>query len=73
MRRLVDKGEDAAGMERLTELVSAAEPFRLNPFTKRRMLLRLKHKSGGQRPLLKAWIFPVGLMFIVGSAVAGTG
>ena len=73
MRRLVDKGEDTRGMERLTELVSAAEPFRLNPFTKRRMLLRLKQKSGGQRPLLKAWIFPLGLMFIVGSAVAGTG
>jgi len=73
MRRLVDKVEDGAGMERLTELVSAAEPFRPNPFTKRRMLLRLKHKGGGQRPFLKAWISPLGLMFIVGSAVAGTG
>ena len=58
MRRLVDKVEDAAGMERLTELVSAAEPFRPNPFTKRRVLLGLMHKSGGQRPLLKAWISP---------------
>ena len=73
MRRLVDKGEDTRGMERLTELVSAAEPFRPNPFTKRRMLLRLKHQTGGPRPLLKALIFPLGLMFIVGSAVAGTG
>jgi TolA-binding protein len=73
MRRLVDKVEDAEGMERLTELVRAAEPFRPNPFTKRRMLLRLKHKGGGQRPLLKAWIPLLGLMFIVGSAVAGTG
>ena len=73
MRRLVDKGEDTAGMERLTELVSAAEAFRPNPFTKRRMLLRLKHKGGGQRPFLKAWISPLGLMFIVVSAVAGTG
>jgi hypothetical protein len=73
MRRLVDKVEDGAGMERLTELVGAAEPFRANPFTKRRMLLRLKRESGGQRPLLKAWATPVGLMFIVGSAIAGTG
>ena len=73
MRRLVDKVEDGAGMERLTELVSAAEPFRPNPFTKRRMLLRLKRESGGQRPFLKAWVTPIGLMFIVGSAIAGTG
>jgi TolA-binding protein len=73
MRRLVDKVEDAEGMERLTELVSAAEPFRPNPFTKRRMLLRLKHESGGKSPFLKAWISPLGLMFIVGSAVAGGG
>lgn len=73
MRRLVDKVEDAEELEQLTELVSAAEPFRPNPFTKRRMLLRLKHKGGGQRPFLKAWSFLFGLMFIVGSAVAGTG
>jgi hypothetical protein len=73
MRRLVDKSEDSAGMERLTELVSAAEAFRPNPFTKRRMLLRLKHKGGGQRPLLKAWISPLALMFVVVSAGAGTG
>jgi hypothetical protein len=73
MRRLVDKVEDARGMERLTELVRAAEPFRPNPFTKRRMLLRLKDKSGGERPFLKAWFSPLGLLFIVGSAVAGTG
>jgi hypothetical protein len=73
MRRLVDKGEDAAGMERLTELVSAAEPFRPNPFAKRHMLRRLKRKSSGQRPLLKAWVSPIGLMFIVGSAIAGAG
>jgi hypothetical protein len=73
MRRLVDKVEDGAGMERLTELVSAAEPFRPNPFAKRRMLLRLKHQSGGPRPFLKAWVAPVASMFIVGSAVAGTG
>jgi len=73
MRRLIDKVEDGAGMERLTELVSAAEPFRPNPFTKRRMLLHLKRESGGQRPFLKAWVTPIGLMFIVGSAIAGTG
>ena len=73
MRRLVDKVEDAVGMERLTELVSATEPFRPNPFTKRRMLLRLKDKGAGPRPFLKTWIYPLGLMFIVGSAVAGTG
>jgi len=60
-------------MERLTELVSAAEPFRPNPFAKRRMLLHLMHKGGEKRPLLKAWSIPLGLMFIVGSAVAGTG
>jgi hypothetical protein len=73
MRRLVDKVEDAEGMERLTELVSAAEPFRPNPFTKRRMLVHLKHKGGGQRPFLRAGSSLLALMFIVGSAVAGTG
>jgi TolA-binding protein len=73
MRRLVDKVEDGAGMERLTELVSAAEPFRPNPFTKRHLLRRLKRKSGGQRPFLRAWFTPIGVMFIVGSAIAGAG
>jgi hypothetical protein len=73
MRRLVDKVEDGEGMNRLTELLRAAEPFRPNPFTKRSTLLRLKHKAGGQRPFLKAWLSPLGLMFVVGSAVAGTG
>jgi hypothetical protein len=73
MRRLVDKVEDGAGMERLTELVSAAEPYRSNPFTKRRTLLQLKRRSGAVRPLLKAWVFSIGSMLIVGSAIAGTG
>lgn len=73
MRRLVDKGEDAAGMERLAELVSAAEPFRPNPFTKRRMLVQLKRKSSGKRTLAKAWVYPVGWMFVAGTAIAGVG
>ena len=72
MRRLISKVEDAAGMERLTELVSAAEPFRPNPFAKRRVLLLLKQKSGAQRPFLKVWSTAVGLTFVVGSAGAGT-
>jgi hypothetical protein len=37
------------------------------------MLLRLKHKPGVQRPFLKACVSAVGLMLVVGSAVAGTG
>jgi len=72
VRRLISKVEDAAGMERLTELVSAAEPFRPNPFAKRRVLLLLKQKSGAQRPFLKVWSTAVGLTFVVGSAGAGT-
>ncbi|MEO8902462.1 MAG: hypothetical protein ABI488_10780 [Polyangiaceae bacterium] len=73
MRRLVEEAELDTADNQLADLFRAAPPFELDPFRKRRVLVRLERSQ--QRVLPRFWLKPAVVAFVLmsGTAMAALG